>query len=1008
MQWIVDVMGGMVQRRAGVVLSVLALLTVGFAGLTTQLRVETDITEFAGEAPLATAFERIDEQFGLRGGGLQVIVDAGRGGNVLSSEGLEVARDIEATAEATIPGALPDDTPGRPAVISYASPLLAGVAEIDLDADELSPPFVGALLDRVLDQQGDEVRSLLSDDLDVDAARARGGLVSIQLAPGLDQQQRREAGTMLRHRLEEEAHGFFSVEPFSVELLEDELEEGLFVELPLLLGVSLLLIVALLWLLFRSVVDVVIALVGLLMVQVWLAGLAALLGPEVLGIIGPFNQIAVAVPVMLIGLGVDYSVHLTARIREERVGGAAAEVAAGRAVRTVGVALLLVTLTTMVGFLSNVQSPLPPIADFGVIVAAGMLAAFVVMGLLVPSARQLVDQRRTLPTREPGGGEGGISDRVLRAAAGLACRFPVGVVVVGVVLGVLGTVAALDLDTEFAQEDFIPEGTRADRVLTTMEELFGGDVTEETFLLVEGDLTDPAVVAAFERVEERVLEVDGVQTIDGAAEIVTPRSIVAQLEEAGRQLQQQLVDQARVVVGELPVTELLPLPDEVAADELPDTLGDELDELDELDEGDGGLGASGDLDPGDVLDTEGGFGELEGEFGDGLAPLDPEFGRRLEDRLPPGVSSEEALTGLLGGQQLAELLEEQAEEELRDELRAMLGADTARRLASVDPQQVDRELLEDVGYPVDQLGDAALDLVALVGDLRELGWQDARLGPDADPDAVFERVEREAGDDLALVLAADRGLALAIVPTQAGEDGAEALAEGLLAAAEPLAQVGAEVMAVSEQLVVEETLDLLVDAQVEKILFSLGAALALLIVFYLLSQRRPVLGVITMVPTLLAVPIVLGSMWVLGLPFNALTATIASVAIGFGVDYGIHLSNRFREERESAATPQDAVRETVAHTGAALAGSAATTIAAFGVLMLSDLTPVAQFGAITAMTMLAALVTTVLAQSSCLLLWERHHRRRAPSRAASAHADAGGQLNSSISSATESTIRDGR
>jgi preprotein translocase subunit SecF len=403
---------------------------------------------------------------------------------------------------------------------------------------------------------------------------------------------------------------------------------------------------------------------------------------------------------------------------------------------------------------------------------------------------------------------------------------------------------------------------------------------------------------------------------------------------------------------------------------------------------------------------------LGGGPGDGLDALDLELEQGLEDRLPPGVAPEDALAELIGEQQLAQLLEEQAQEQIRDELLTSLGPDTADELAAIDPDQLDPDLLERVGYPTDELGPAALDLVALVGDLRDLGWQDGSLGPDADPDAVFDRVEREAGDDLALVLAGDRDVALAIVPTQAGEQGAQRLAEGLLDAADPLVRAGAEVMVVSEQLVVEETLDLLVDAQVEKILFSLGAALALLVVFYLLSQRRPMLGVITMVPTLLAVPIVLGSMWILGLPFNALTATIASVAIGFGVDYGIHLSNRFREERTRSATPEAAVRDTVSHTGAALAGSAATTIAAFGVLLLSDLAPVAQFGAITAMTMFAALVTTVLAQSSCLLLWERHHRRRADASPATAGAVASrpdpGQPNSSISSATEATIRDGR
>ena len=946
MQRVADLLAAWVEHRPVWVLTLLAAATVGFGSLTAFLVVETDIAEYAGDAPQAIAFERLEEVFGIRGGGLQVIVDAGRGGNVLSPQGLDAGDRIASLVDDTIGDAVADDSPGRPPILSYTDPVLAGLGELELDPADLSPPFVAALLEAAIAEQGDELRALYSEDLDVDRATARGGLVSVRFQPGLDRQEREAAGVALRERLAAADLGFVTVDPFSVELLEEELQAQLFEELPLLLALSLLGIVALLWLQFRSVTDVVIAVTGLVLVQVWLMGSAALLGPELLGIIGPVNQISVAVPVMLLGLGVDYSVHLTARFREERDRGRASAAAAGHAVRTVGVALLLVTLTTMVGFLANLRSPLPPIADLGVIVAVGMLAAFLVMGLWVPTVRQLVDRRSELPTHQPGRGDHGTFDRVLGAVSGLAIRQPVAVLGVGIVLGAAGTIAAIDLDTEFSQEDFIPDGTTADRLLTTMEELFGGDVTEETFLLIEGDLTDPALLGAFVTVEDRFLEIDEVQTVGGAAQIVTPRSLVEQLADAGRLVQDQLVDQARVAIAELPVTALIPLPGQLALDDLPEDLPDDVD-----------VGADApELDP-----------DLE---------VADDLDERVEGRLPPGVATEEALAGILDPEEVAELVREGAAEELRDELLATLGRDTAEALAATPPEQVDERLLEDLGYPLDELGERTAALLTFVTDLAGLGWDAGRPAADADLETLYARVAALVADDLAQVLSEDRTLGLAIVPTEAGEEGAVQLAVELAAAAEPLEAAGAEVMVVSEQLVVEETLDLLVEAQVEKILFSIGVALALLVVFYLLSQRRPMLGVITMVPTLLAVPIVLGAMWVLGLPFNALTATIASVAIGFGVDYGIHVSNRFREERARAERPEDAVRETIAHTGAALFGSAATTAAAFAVLMASDLLPVAQFGAITAMTMVAALIVTVLVQSSCLLLWERHHRRR--------------------------------
>jgi predicted RND superfamily exporter protein len=117
-------------------------------------------------------------------------------------------------------------------------------------------------------------------------------------------------------------------------------------------------------------------------------------------------------------------------------------------------------------------------------------------------------------------------------------------------------------------------------------------------------------------------------------------------------------------------------------------------------------------------------------------------------------------------------------------------------------------------------------------------------------------------------------------------------------------------------------------------------------------------------------------MRLIGLSFNVLTATVASLAIGIGVPYGIHVTHRFLEDRERADGVDDAVRLTVTHTGSALTGAALTTAAGFGVLVFASLAPIRQFGTVIAITIVYALAAAVLVQPSGLVLWDRWHAGR--------------------------------
>jgi predicted RND superfamily exporter protein len=192
---------------------------------------------------------------------------------------------------------------------------------------------------------------------------------------------------------------------------------------------------------------------------------------------------------------------------------------------------------------------------------------------------------------------------------------------------------------------------------------------------------------------------------------------------------------------------------------------------------------------------------------------------------------------------------------------------------------------------------------------------------------------------------------------------------------------GLEVVVVSDFLRFEDALDAQTESQTRGMIITLAVALLMLVGFFTLRMRTPMLGVIAMIPSALVVAWVAGSMWALGLSFNMMTAMVASLAIGIGVPYGIHITNRFTEDLQRYDTVDEAIRQTVVHTGGALVGSATTTAAGFGVLVFASLVPMQQFGIITAMTIIYSLIGAALIEPACLTLWARRREARGQLRA---------------------------
>ena len=151
-----------------------------------------------------------------------------------------------------------------------------------------------------------------------------------------------------------------------------------------------------------------------------------------------------------------------------------------------------------------------------------------------------------------------------------------------------------------------------------------------------------------------------------------------------------------------------------------------------------------------------------------------------------------------------------------------------------------------------------------------------------------------------------------------------------------------------------------------------AALLATLVSFgiILLASRRFVALVVVAAPVSLGIACTFAFTWVLVGHLNPITGFLGAILIGLGIEYGVHLSMRYWEERATHA-PREAMLEAVLGTFEGAITSAATNSAAFAVLVFADFDAFRQFGKIAAFGVMSTVFAAYLVGPAILLLAER-------------------------------------
>ncbi|MDG5821091.1 MMPL family transporter [Natronococcus sp. A-GB7] len=329
---------------------------------------------------------------------------------------------------------------------------------------------------------------------------------------------------------------------FGAGIITDEIENSMGDSLAIVGPLALLFVVGALAIAYRDPLDIVMGVVGIGGVLIWTFGFMGWAGIA-------FNQMMIAVPVLLIGLSIDYAIHVFMRHREQREADGETSTVRGSmtiALAGVGVALVWVTATTAIGFLANLVSPIAPIQEFGIVSAFGIVAALIIFGGLIPALKVEIDsllesrgwdrRKRAFGTRE-----GGFTS-ALTVGSEAARKIPVIVLIAALLLTAGGVYGATQVDTSFEEEDFLAESPpgwtehlpgpmapgeyQAADDLEYINDNFQREDTQAQ-ILVEGDITDDGALQRLEQTQSEAADSDVVYTLpNGEADVRGPLSVM--------------------------------------------------------------------------------------------------------------------------------------------------------------------------------------------------------------------------------------------------------------------------------------------------------------------------------------------------------------------------------------------------------------------------------------------------------------------------------------------------
>lgn len=541
MRYIFSVLSNLIIKHPVLVIVVMVLITAVFGGFATRsvnvMETSTDDNE------ITRALDTISDVFGEPTSVLQILFESDT--DIRSANALNTAISIESVIRESDAAATLIAEDAQPAIVSFLSGVVQETGTSGIDPSLIDDDMVLTLYQQALENLPPQFAGLLESLVGIGEPPTSGLMIVFQDTTGLDDTSALEQQRTLANIINTvDAPEGLTVTSFSFGLLLTAGDPG--PEIGRLFGTALLIILLVLatvyWIrppagqrwriIRRTAIDVGLSLTVIIMAVVWMQGIGVILGPDFLDLIDYFSPQTQIVPILIVGLGVDFAIHLLGRYRFEAGSSGNPGKALRIAIATTGFTLMLATGATAIGFLTNLSSPVSFLATLGVLAAVGIVAAFLLAVTFLPAIRLMLDRRAARSGQLPVEALAGQSNKTLPRIAGrtawLALHIPIPVVVIAALLMGLGGYGFTQLESEFNLTDFVPKGEPLLATYDRLVDQFDGGFEERTQVLVNIEAPSPAGHNALVAAIVSSGDVPGVQKIGDFADANSIVSLLGQ------------------------------------------------------------------------------------------------------------------------------------------------------------------------------------------------------------------------------------------------------------------------------------------------------------------------------------------------------------------------------------------------------------------------------------------------------------------------------------------------
>jgi len=664
---------------------------------------------------------------------------------------------------------------------------------------------------------------------------AKRTLILIDINSSIPTEERKELANDIREDVDGMEFGYIEPHQTSADLMAYDVDKASNDSMGYLGVLIIVSIIVILYLNFRDGTYVFLSLVTLIIAVIWTLATIVILGIK-------FTALEVAVVPLIIGMGVDDSVHFSRRYLEERHEGKDVGKSIGITFRSIGLAIFLTSLTTAIAFLSNASSKVGPVRDFGFVCAFGISYAFILTVTFHLALRYWIDANR----QKKGLRSKSLEffdkkkrhildlDSFMARIATAIHRFPLTVVFIAIVITLASFAASFQVRREFSVEDFLPPDFETLKTGKTINrEYEGGTFTMAYVLIEDEDIATVNTLLAIENTSVNIMDDERFVTLgSGKGTSIPLMNNVLVVMDKAIEGNDSLREKYHFVLSgnndKWPREHYIP---------------------------------SGNTTDGDVKDFFNMLLTNETTMND------------IE-----GLSYRAAMNKLLS----------------RDEegnFEATVIKVSVRTQSNEDARTVHRQLEKDV--------------------------------------TGFVNGERTSVTGYVILLVV--------------------------------------------------TSDTLQESQVKATAISIVLAFIILLIVFKGDVKLGIIGII---------PVIFSTLWILGvmalstylhnnfttvisdISLNVLTVTVTALSIGLGIDFAIHVIQRFREDLTLPhSTVEKAIASTLEHTGSALLISALTTMVGFGVLIFSPMPLVRSYGLITSIIIFFSFVSATLVLPVFLMYW---------------------------------------